>query len=174
MIVHRYFFAILPPSSVATRIYRRGEATRKNYDLKGPLIEPERLHISLHHVGDFKQAAPVELLTGLSALASSARFHSFDVVLDRALSFRVHDKNPFVLVGGAGVEELRSFHRLLGAALGSRTTGFTPHLTVLYDKKLIPEHPIMPVKWKASEFALVHSYAGLGRYAIVERWPLTG
>ena len=71
------------------------------------------------------------------------------------------------------MEKLRAFHRLLGAALGSRTTGFTPHLTVLYDKKLIPEHPIMPVKWRVSEFALVHSYAGLGRYVIVQRWPLT-
>lgn len=100
-------------------------------------------------------------------------FPGIDVVLDRALSFRGGDSHPFVLVGGAGLEELRSFHRTLGAALGLSTTRFTPHLTVLYDKKLIPEHPIMPVMWKACEFALVHSYVRLSRYAIIGRWPLT-
>jgi 2'-5' RNA ligase len=173
MIVHRYFFAILPPESISAWIYRRGKATRKQYELAGRVIAPERLHISLHLAESSEQEATPERLEQLSALASSVRFPAFDVVLDRALSFRGGDSHPFVLVGGAGLEELRSFHRMLGAALGLGTARFTPHLTVLYDKILIPEHPIMPVMWKACEFALVHSYAGLSRHVIIDRWPLT-
>ena len=44
----------------------------------------------------------------------------------------------------------------------------------LYDREALPVQEIEPIRFVASEFALVHSEVGLTRYNILGRWPLRG
>jgi 2'-5' RNA ligase len=53
-------------------------------------------------------------------------------------------------------------------------SGNSPHITLLYDKRLIPEHAIEPVRWTAGEIVLVESHVGEGRYSFLGRWNLGG
>jgi 2'-5' RNA ligase len=46
---------------------------------------------------------------------------------------------------------------------------FTPHVTLLYDKRSVEEQPIEPISWNVREFALIHSMNG---HTHLARWPL--
>jgi 2'-5' RNA ligase len=170
--VDRIFFAILPPREVAAAIARRLVLTKQERILTGRSISADRLHVSLYHIGDFVTGIPANLVPALHRLVGNVRFKSFPVTFDQAMSFKAIEMRPFVLTGGVGLDELRSFHAALGGALQRDGEPFNPHLTLLRDRKSIPRHPIQPVKWVVEEFVLVHSLVGQGRYQILGRWKL--
>jgi RNA 2',3'-cyclic 3'-phosphodiesterase len=93
------------------------------------------------------------------------------------MSFSNH---AFVLVGSGGVDRLRAFHALFGATLTRNElpcrvhTISTPHVTLLYDKRVIDEQPIEPISWTVREFVLVRSLHGQSRHIDVARWQLHG
>jgi 2'-5' RNA ligase len=43
---------------------------------------------------------------------------------------------------------------------------------MLYDRKLVAEHPIQPIRWTATRFALILSHAGLGHHQWIKEWNL--
>jgi 2'-5' RNA ligase len=97
------------------------------------------------------------------------------------LSFRhTRSKRPFVLRAGGDTAALAAFHRALGeavirAGLDRRVTWhFTPHMTLLYDQRLVAEHAIEAFGWTVTDFVLVHSLVGQGKHVHLARWPLCG
>ncbi len=103
------------------------------------------------------------------------------IVFDRACSFRNladPDNNAFVLRcdarSDATVARLRQT-----LALALRRSGLhpkpssTPHMTMLYDQQVIPEHPIEPICWTATRFALILSHRGLRHHEWLGHWQLT-
>ena len=74
-----------------------------------------------------------------------------------------------------------TLQKILGAALQStglgpgNRSGFTPHVTLLYDRQSVPESSIcVPISWVVREFVLVHSLYGLSEHVHCARWPLRG
>jgi 2'-5' RNA ligase len=168
------FFAIQPDKDTATCIFNSGMTLRALHRLRGKLIAPERLHITLHFLGDFDA-----VVAGRAAEAvRSVQAEPIDIILDRVKSFsNRRQMRPFVLVGTAPSQELRSFQRklagvLLKAGLRNEVRGFTPHLTLLYDEQIVKERPIAPIHWTVRDFVLVHSFVGRSRYETLGRWPL--
>ena len=49
---------------------------------------------------------------------------------------------------------------------------FTPHVTLSYADRRLPERPIRPISWRPDEFVLIHSEVGRSIYHTLERWPL--
>ena len=49
---------------------------------------------------------------------------------------------------------------------------FVPHMTLLYDTRMVAERPIEPMRLTVRDFALVHSLVGQSRYIELARWPL--
>jgi 2'-5' RNA ligase len=102
-------------------------------------------------------------------------------MLDRAMSFdRKRTGRPFVL-RTSDESVLVAFHRLLGRTMknaGFRRTAslFTPHLTLLYGDRMVPELSVEPVRWIVRDFVLVQSLRGRGqpKYIHLARWPLRG
>jgi 2'-5' RNA ligase len=82
-----------------------------------------------------------------------------------------------VLSGTDGTRQLTAFREELGEALrgqGLRVRrGFTPHMTMTYDRHVVAEHVIEPIRWRAREFVLIRSHVGKGIYDVLGRWPLT-
>jgi RNA 2',3'-cyclic 3'-phosphodiesterase len=155
---HRLFFAILPDLGTAARIEQLARQLRIEHALTGKMLRTEHFHVTLHFIGTysgfFRQVAE-----GALAAAATMLTPAFDVVFDRAGSFhRKRGDRPFVLLGGesAGLKEL---HEALGAALEKAglkchpTSGFTPHLTLLYDKHAVDERDIEPVRWAVNSEA---------------------
>ena len=95
--------------------------------------------------------------------------------LDRARSVDTRKpKLPLVLYSSEINKSLMEFHRKLSPRGQGNRRSFKPHVTLLYDAKNIPEHPVHPVGWTVTELVLVRSYVGLGRHEHLARWPLCG
>jgi 2'-5' RNA ligase len=175
----RYFFAIFPDAAAADRIARLAATVRGQHGLSSRLQDRERLHLTLHLIGDF-HGMPHDLLDRVRAAAATVQTVMFDLRFDTVASFARRRQAPLVLRSASpqpGLLQLRE--SLLGAL---RTAGlardqaayFVPHVTLLYDDLQLPPQPVEPVVWTVREFVLVHSFLGQHRYEYLDRFALAG
>lgn len=176
----RLFFALRPDATTATAIADLAAALREHHGLRGVPLPSARLHVTLHHLGDFA-GVPGDLVAAARAAADGFEFASFDVGFDLVASFATsRGKRPLVLRGGEGVDGIVALHRGLLEALVRRgigiadTQAFTPHVTLLYDEAVVAPARIEPVRWRVGSFALVHSLLGRSRHIELARWPAVG
>jgi len=52
------------------------------------------------------------------------------------------------------------------------TRKFVPHMTLLYDDRVLAPRPVTRIAWAAREFVLVHSLIGRGEYRVLGHWSL--
>lgn len=174
----RLFFALFPEANAADQIARVASGLRSQHGLKAQPLQTERFHVTLHHLGDYA-GLRADIVSAAEEAASRVEAPPFDVTFDRAMTFAGRpNKRPFVLRGDEGLLSLCALQQQLGAALKKTILGrwaqgnFTPHVTLLYDDRLIAEQAIEPVSWTAREFVLVHSLIGQTRHIVLGRWPL--
>lgn len=175
----RLFFALLPDPSASGQASALTQQLREEHGVKGKPIAPERLHVTLHHVGDFL-GVPAATMTALQGAMATLSSPSFDLSFDRVASFSGKPGHlPWVMLGGQGVAAVMAFQSQLDKALtragvsskASRSR-YTPHLTLLYADHRLDERHIDPISWSVREFVLVHSQIGHNRYTLLGRWPL--
>ena len=174
----RLFLAVFPDAETASRIAALAQSLRSELGLQGKPLRADRLHVTLHHLGDhigLRHDIVADATNAAARLASSA----FDIVFDRVGSFAGRTRNqPCVLLGDQGLVSLAAMQRELGERMKlaglSRWVGkaFTPHVTLLYDDRNVPIQPIEPITWTVREFVLVHSLIGRTEHRILGRWPL--
>jgi 2'-5' RNA ligase len=172
------FFAYrLAPESFSRMVCIRDELCRE-CGLRGIPISPQRLHISLFGVCECR-GLPKGLIETAQRAAASVAMPPFDVVFDRAISFNNRrNTRPLVLLtrsGDAALAGLRnSLCEAMNAAGISRRMSlrFLPHMTLLYDRRMLAERLIEPMRLTVRDFALVHSLVGQSRYIELARWPL--
>jgi len=176
----RLFFAIYPNSSTATEIAHLAQRLRKDHALKGNQLASDRFHVTLHHLGDH-EGLPPSLVAAAQEAAAAISESSFEVTFDTVMSFSTRTrKRPFVLRGGKGVVALIAFQQAVGMAMRKAGLGrwvdtqFTPHMTLLYDERVVGNQIIEPVSWTVHEFVLVHSLLGRTQHIPLGRWPLRG
>lgn len=174
------FLAFVPPAAVVQLVGERTRQLRRDHGLRGKALAPSCLHISLHGLGAY-HGIPGGLIDAVSAAVSPVSTPPFEIGFDRALSFtNKRAARPFVLRASRDMIALNAFHRALGEAVARAGLGrwvtrqFMPHMTLLYDRKLVDEHTIQTVTWTVTEFVLVHSFVGRGRHDHIARWPLRG
>jgi len=176
---HRLFFATMPDPDTAARIAEMAGRLRSEFDIKRPQLRTERLHITLHSLGDFAHI-PEVVLARACAAAARIDVPPFGVTFDQILSFNGQRGNrPLVLTGSTGQDSLIDFQRRLGdllrgAGLRVSRARFVPHVTLLYDEGRFDPRAIEPVSWTVREFVLIHSWLTRTRYDVKGRWPLTG
>jgi len=173
----RLFLGLFPNAATAAVIAGLGEELKRKHGLKRPVHEPDRLHITLFHLGDFA-GLPQDLVRRTVAAAEAMRAAPFEVNFDHATSFSGRPGNrPFILKGSEdALADLQAYRAALGMALagqGVKTAGaFTPHVTLLYDDPMIEPDPIAPISWTVRELVLVRSLLGQGVHEHIGRWPL--
>ncbi|KWU28308.1 2'-5' RNA ligase [Burkholderia sp. MS389] len=173
--VHRFFFAVMPDLATAARITGLVESMRLEKD---SMVGIERLHITLGSLGDFAYV-PGATLVRARAVADRIDVPSFSVTFDKIISFnRRSGRQPLVLTGKAGLEDLIDFRRQLRDALKRAgvpvfPSSFTPHVTLLYGAQRPDEYRIEPITWTVFDFALIDSWLGKSHYDVLGRWPLT-
>jgi 2'-5' RNA ligase len=136
--------------------------------------------VTLFHLGDWR-AVPEEMVKQASAAAAQVRVAPFDVVFDRAGSFRNRTGVfPFVLTGEKHIAAWSPLHDALAAelkrvGLGGATQGeFQPHITLARDETRVKPEPVGPVSWAVREIVLVHSFLGKTTHVHLGRWKLDG
>jgi RNA 2',3'-cyclic 3'-phosphodiesterase len=185
----RLFFAMFPTSEAATQIAHVSQQLRNEHGLTGKSLSNDRLHVTLHHVGDYAGGLPSGLVETVQIaaeeVASNVGMLPFDVTFDRAMSFAGSPKNkPFVLRGNegkaGGLADLMAFQKAFYLAMcraglqGPRANAkFAPHVTLMYDSQSVAEQAIEPIRWTAHDFVLVHSLIGQTKHIHLGRWDLT-
>jgi len=176
----RLFFGTMVEAAFGRQVDECRDRFVRDNDLKGARLKTERLHISYHHVGDYKRLPPKFVYGGTQA-GQSVSMPSFEVTFGVIASFESMPRRdgrpprwPVVLLGeGDGVFEL---HKTLGAAMerfGLTTVEhFVPHMTLFYSSRPITPQAIKPIRFRVNEFTLIHSEVGLTRYNILHRWRL--
>ena len=176
----RLFFGLFPDAQTAVHVGRFGARFICKNHLEGTPLKSERLHVSLHHVGDYKRLRANVIYAARQA-GKAVSLHPFEVTFRSIKSFEGAPsidgrprRRPLVLLGER--DALSELHKILGAAMeknGLRAAGhFTPHMTLLYGSKPIPVQTIEPIRFEVKEFVLVHSKLWLTQYDIVDRWSL--
>jgi len=174
----RLIFMLLPDPETSDYIDSLGSRLIREIGLQCRQLLKERLHMSLHHVGDYKRLRSAIIYA--ASLAAQAVFAApFEVTLRSIMSFAPAPRKkerPLVLLGES--DGLLHLHQALADALrknGLRASDdLTPHITLSYAPQGVPLRPIEPIRFVAKEFALVHSMRGLTKYNVLERWPLRG
>jgi ribonuclease VapC len=177
--IERLFLGLMLTPDAAQAGVRVFEEARGEYGLKGSPIRPDRMHVTLIHVGDYLGSLPQGVIADVTKAAGGLSEASFDVVLDRVASFAgAPGRHPYVLLGEEGVEALKAFRDRLFRALlraGVRTLSreaFNPHVTLTYGDLRLPERRIAPIRWRPTEFLLIHSEVGRSTYHTLGRWSL--
>jgi RNA 2',3'-cyclic 3'-phosphodiesterase len=175
----RLFLATLV-GEAGERIHRCALELCVQHGLNGRPLAPDRLHVTLFHLGDYVGDAPPEIVAAAVRAGDAVKASPFAVSFDRAVSFRRQRKAPLVLRGSGDNAPLMAFHRDVGAAMMQAGLAqwmnprFTPHVTLLYDDCNVVEQPVDPVSWTVREFVLIRSLLGQTRHIALGRWPLRG
>ncbi len=177
---YNLFLAIFPQPELAHRVGLIAAELRQQHGMHGQRLQEQHLHMTLHAVAWFHEQIPLQQIEAAIAAAAGIRCPAFPITFDRAGSFYNRGNptnNAFVLrcdaPSNASVARLR---QQLAVAL--RRSGLrpkptaTPHMTLLFDRKVIEEHPIQPIHWTATRFALILSHVGLGHHQWLGEWPL--
>lgn len=171
---HRLFFGLWPEAHAAERLTRLMTQLRHDGIMPGKPVDHDRLHLTLHHLGDFVDQIPPSLLPAAQAAAATVRMTPFEVVFDRIGG----TKGQFLLRSSDGSTALRHFRKTLGDALikaGLRRRvepNFAPHVTLSYDFSDEPERAIEPIGWTVREFILVESLLGKHQHLRQGNWPI--
>ncbi|MET0580661.1 MAG: 2'-5' RNA ligase family protein [Pseudoxanthomonas sp.] len=170
------FFCVFPEPAAREAIMAETDALRAEHSLTGAVTRPNRLHATLHYLGEHL-IDRADIVDAATTAASRVRHGPFEVTLARASSFSTRsDKHPCVLLCP---EERPPIHglwrelsnRLMAAGFGRYLKReFAPHVTVLYDTRVLVPQAIEPIRWQARDFALVRSLQG--EYEVVGSWPL--
>jgi RNA 2',3'-cyclic 3'-phosphodiesterase len=180
----RLFFALFPSDAAIPQIIKTSQRLRDEHGLTGKSLSNDRLHVTLHHVGDYAGGLPSGLVETVQDVATNIKMPAFDVTFDRAMSFAGSPKNkPFVVRGNegraGGLADLMAFQKAFYLAMcraglqGPRANAkFAPHVTLVYDPVGVPEQAVEPIRWSVHDFVLVHSLLGQTKHVHLGRWPL--
>jgi 2'-5' RNA ligase len=173
----RLFLAVFPDPATVARLSALAADRCAHHGLRGRPLLPERLHVTLLHLGDWA-GLPPDVVDATMKAAARVRAAPFEVMFDRVASFDGRrDKLPFVLRADGGNAPLRAFQAHLAvllreAGVAPAEAGFEPHVTLAYDARKVAVEPVAPIGWRVDEFVLVHSLLGRTRHIRLGRWPL--
>ncbi|MDB6117882.1 MAG: hypothetical protein JWO08_1663 [Verrucomicrobiaceae bacterium] len=173
------FLAIFPAAEAVNQMLALGPWLRSSLGLGSKLVHPDRLHLTLQWLGEFAEMPDrVAAAAGRACETISARSAPCNIRLDRVI--RLGGEAITLAAGKDDNAGLRELHQALDVELtrnacprpkGSRLA-FTPHVTLLYDRKDVDAGLPEPICWQASEIALVCSEKGTTQYHRLGHWNL--
>ncbi|MDP3859942.1 MAG: RNA 2',3'-cyclic phosphodiesterase [Stagnimonas sp.] len=175
--LHRLFFALWPNDALRVRLLGIASLLKTREDLAGRWLEPAKYHATLHFLGDSSEFRRDQAEAAKRAV-SRIQLGAFDWSLDRVDSF--HGAQPPCILRSASDppallalwQQLRE--ALILEGLGRSLAGqFTPHVTLAYARRTLPEPiAVPPLRWPVDTLALIHSGSTLKQYELLAQWPL--
>ena len=172
------FFCVFPDDAACEAIAVESDGLRVEHSLTGRALEASRLHLTLHYLGQHAGLRQ-DIVDGACAAAGQVSLSPFGITLARASSFGgAESRRPCVLLCPEERPPVHALWRELGTRLMAAGLGrylerqFTPHVTLLYDRIVVPSPPIAPLALRVNGVSLVHSLLGRSEHRILAHWPL--
>ncbi|MCA1925864.1 MAG: RNA 2',3'-cyclic phosphodiesterase [Thiobacillus sp.] len=167
----RLFFALWPDDATRDALDRVGKCLHPHWG--GRRMRADTLHLTLAFLGSLPAESCAALLPRIDVLRAAA----FELVLDRA-GFWPHNHIGWLgcrdasLPLAALAERLRGELREAGVPFDAQP--FLPHVTLLRNATGGRAPSCTPVRWRATDFALIASRTGVdgAHYDVLRRWPL--
>lgn len=171
---HRLFFALWPEDETRALIVNTFKQAPQSR-LKGRIINPDNLHLTLHFIGN----ATTEMLDCLHQAAQTVTGRSFQLNFDRYGHF--YKARVFWMGCTQTPEALTHLYQDLGTALSqcdyiAESRPYAPHLTLM--RKLNKPGELdnfQAIPWQVNDFVLVESIStdhGV-YYEVIRRYPLS-
>ena len=164
----RLFIGLVPDAAVQAAIDVQRKAWRWPPGCR--LTRPERMHLTLHFLGEVDAPRQSALQHALAELP----MRELTLVLGTPQTWRNH---VAVLVADEH-EALRALHaglalQIARAGLAPARARWTPHVTIARDASgALPPADPQPIRWQVSEFVLIWSrMAPLWRHEPLARYP---
>jgi len=174
------FFALHVGASSAARVVQLRDRLCEQNGLRGRRIATDLLHITLRGIGAY-DGLPNFVIERAREAGATVSTSPFRLLFDRVMSFNGgQGKRPLVLCPSHDRAGLLRLHCALGEAMKRARIGrhlrsqFTPHMTLLYDSRVVQDQRIEPVLIDVRDFVLVHSMFGRRKHIELARWPLRG
>jgi 2'-5' RNA ligase len=169
----KLFFAILPDALIAEAIASGAKYLDKSLGIGGHLLRADRLHITLHVIGEYDETPEADVIAARKA-GDAVVADAFELEFDRAMTFLA--PKAYVLRVGDGLDKVDAFWLNLGMEIANvrpfKKQPFTPHMTLSYNGRPMLEHAIEPIRWTAQEFVLINSHVGETYHEVMGRWRL--
>ena len=166
------FLAVCPDAHASEEIDRRIVPAIANAIAGDIDVVPwECRHISLLGFGRFDHVAPAQI-DKLDARLRALNVPAFAVGFDRLMTFG--PRGAVVLTGLDCIGSLRDFQGRICETLQlpPHVRNFTPHMTIAYARRMVPQREIGLISWQVRELRLIHSLRKPYRHVIKARWPL--
>lgn len=174
------FFGVFPAPAACEAIAVETDGLRAEHSLAGAPIKSSRLHATLHYLGEHAVERN-DIIDKAVEAASRVTHAGFDMVLASASSFSTRgDRHPCVMLCPEERQPVHGLWRELGNQLMAAGLGrylkrdFIPHVTVLYDRRVLTPQAIEPIRWQVRDFSLVRGQPGKDEYEILADWALRG
>ncbi len=174
----RLFLALFPDPATRDAMAHVAIQLKREHGLRGSVLQSERLHVTLHHLGDHAGLRH-DQVESMCRASAAIDMPPFDLRFDQVASFASgRRRHPLVLRGASSEQGVHALWQGLAQALRTEGLGnyvqrqFEPHVTLLYDALRVAPQRIAPLGWTVREFALVHSLLGRTEYRILGRWSL--
>lgn len=167
------FFAAKPALEVRLALAELAQRLIRAHGLHGHVMDAGRLHLTL--AAAWAEHLPLpEAIWRAQMLAAQIQGAACHACFDLAGSFRKRDRHPFVL-RGQGMVQLADFRahlrQVMQRAGFAVSTGFTPHMTLIWADRCVEDNPIAPIVWPVEDFELVLSADGdhiqMGRWRLI-------
>ncbi|WID96707.1 2'-5' RNA ligase family protein [Bosea vestrisii] len=173
-----YFFAVVLPPDITQSVDVLGRQLRRSMGLRGKLIGPDRYHVSLCGIGAFGEA-PSGIVDLLKRIGASVHEPGFDIFFDQTAAFSgSYGKRSLVLTASDTLPALIALQTRLHDAMQAANlpvdARFTPHITLLYDRRPASQIEIPRLSFTVRDFVLIRSVHGTGHHDHLARWPLRG
>ena len=166
---HRFYFAFRPDQTASEAAM---EIVSK-LSLEGSPVKRENLHVSLFPLweGEKIQKDMIEIA---STLVQAIDGKPFDFKFDTLASFAQGRRHCVVLTASHDPFEIYNLQRKFVSRFEGmvQAGNLKPHMTLFYADAPVEKRAVVPVRWQAREFLLIHSFLGQGRQEILGRWPL--
>lgn len=130
-------------------------------------------------LGDYHDGLSDRLIDAAMDAASRVAMPAFEVRFDVAMSFHTRKhRAPFVLRQTENAVGFLDLHRLLGEGMRRAGLGgwvrshLIPHMTLLYDRRVVDVRVVDEIRWTVRDFSLVHSLLGRQQHLHIGRWSL--
>jgi RNA 2',3'-cyclic 3'-phosphodiesterase len=170
--LHTLYFMLMLPASIGDRAQRLSGELKSALGLRGPFIEPARMHLTLLAVGECLGEPPRPWLDALRFAAGHTHAGAVPLLLDRARSFR----RAFVLLASRPNPALNALRNALRQSLKKvgweRTSNTRAHVTLSYERREHAELAVDPLCWTADTFCLIDSLYGRHEHRVLGEWRL--
>jgi 2'-5' RNA ligase len=172
------YFAVKPEPDTVDPLVSVGNRAGVRHGLLGS-VSPAVLHMTICPIG-YLPELPDERIEEACKIGERFVEKQFEIVWDRIRTYpNGREKQPLVAFASNGAPKAKLFRHALITDL--KRCGFIfprqlpdPHVTLFYDRHIVAEEPIEPIRWIVRDFVLVHSIYGQGRHRLLGHWPLRG